>query len=414
MDLSLIVIQSALFIFLVLFFCFDKLYENKEKHYMIIFLIFYPFIIIYYCLKLSELIDHKYILAGISLVLTETLSLMFNAFIIKKFQPLYFGLFSGIASLIGLILFSYLWIKELLPIVYISSFWFVSNGYYILWIFISTKLCKLEEYYYSVMIGDYSVFLGMAYYIAYSIKAFINYIINKIKNDDFRDTQMYEFLTFLGEYAAIIIVDWILFATEANESFKNQTIFNTFISISVIVNFILCLVFVINFDNKGRGKGWFVYTIFYVFIMIIYTNLISCATDSNNVLCVLFMIFFNFLSIVLCIFFFGKDSPMMKFVYCLIANILTAVPFYFLWLKNPSAILYICITIFVVDIYIIVFSYLTKEKLMYEYMFNVITYNFGLFIVVFFIAGCAAALAIYIAYYICICLCATLAAFCFK
>ena len=89
---------------------------------MIIFHIFYPPFIIYYSFLFSSFIDSKYIVIGLSLIGIEIFSLLFNIFL-KKFETTFFLINSFIFSLLGLIIFSFFWIKYLLPILYISIFW---------------------------------------------------------------------------------------------------------------------------------------------------------------------------------------------------------------------------------------------------------------------------------------------------
>ena len=131
-DVSLIV-KYIPFLVLVFFLSFiiACLSKYKKIRIMIIFHIFYPPFIIYYSFLFSSFVDSKYIIIGLSLVGIEIFSL-FAIILFKIFELIYFSISSLLFSLIGLIFFSFFWIKSWFPILYISIFWLISNGYYIL------------------------------------------------------------------------------------------------------------------------------------------------------------------------------------------------------------------------------------------------------------------------------------------
>ena len=87
---------------------------------------------------------------------------------------------SLIFSLLGLIIFSVFWIKDIFSILYVSIFWLISNGYYIFWILLITKKRKFNQYYYSSLIFSYGIFLGIASLIKYCINVIKNYIAERI------------------------------------------------------------------------------------------------------------------------------------------------------------------------------------------------------------------------------------------
>ena len=124
---------------------------------MIIFHIFYPIFIIYYSFLFSSFIDSKYIIIGLSLIGIELFSLLFNV-LFALFELKYFLISSLLISFLGLIAFSVSWIKVWYPILFISIFWLVSNIYYIFWIFLVIKKCKLNQHFYSSFIFSYGIF----------------------------------------------------------------------------------------------------------------------------------------------------------------------------------------------------------------------------------------------------------------
>ena len=130
---------------------------------MIIIHTSYTIFIIYYCLLISVYLEYKYIIIGLCLILLEVLSLGIYVLIFKVYKLLFFCLASFSLSLLGHILFSTLWVQSLLPIVYVSIFYILTNIYFILTFYISKNQSENEEYYYPVIIFEYGIFLGLEY-----------------------------------------------------------------------------------------------------------------------------------------------------------------------------------------------------------------------------------------------------------
>ena len=174
------IIKYVLFIFSILaFFIIFKMNLkdfNKNIVFMIIFHVLDPIIVSYYNFLISECIDYKYIIIEYSLIAIEILALGIYVFFFRIHKLKHFILSSLILSLIGLILFSIFWIKEVLPIVYVSIFWLLTLGYFLLWHYISLKVCKLDEYLYSAFIFDYSFLFGLAYGIIWLFRKVLHYL----------------------------------------------------------------------------------------------------------------------------------------------------------------------------------------------------------------------------------------------
>jgi len=245
-----IIIQIIIIIFFGIFFLNTRLYDNKKRNYMIIFHIIYPFIVVYYNFIFSQLIDYNCIIIGLIFILIELLSMLFNI-CLKKFHLQFFVISSISSSLLALIIFSVLWIKALFPIIYISLFWLFTNAYYIFWHFISLKVCKYDEYFYSVIIFNYNIFLGLSYITANGIKyAFKN--IKEIVSDEQKSFYLKNFIILLIQYLIIILVTFLGFYYDFNISFLNLV---THI-ISIILQLGIIIFFEINIlsfllENKG-------------------------------------------------------------------------------------------------------------------------------------------------------------------
>ena len=381
-DFSQLVKFLPLFcIILVLSFIFDIfLKEYKNTKYMIILYIFYSICIIYYSFIISEYLDYKYIIVGLSLIGLEILSLGIHAIAFRRFKIYYFTLSSSILSLIGLVLFSVLWIKDLYPIIYVSIFWLATIGLYTLWVFASLKLCPLLEYFYSAIIFNYGIFIGFAHVIILGIKAFCNLLKKKFYDFDFENSQIKVFAILLGQYTIITIIVWIGFSFEWNKALQeNNTTMGWLIAVDTIINFILSCIFLCNRDNPSSNKEWYIFHVVFIPIMIIYFFAFSNPIESKYILGFIFIIFFILLFIVLGIFIFESEKITSLIYYCLLSNLLTIIPFHFFWLKNETALLVISILTVVVDIYLIIVKYITKKEYEEYISFSVLTFEYGLF-----------------------------------
>ena len=247
--IKLIPILFAMLVMSFIFHIFLKKYKNHKC--MIIFYILYPFIIIYYCLLFSDKMEIKYFQMGISLLTLEILSMGILLIFRKKYTLLFFSLSSVVLSLIGLLLFIFLWMEELMPRIYISIFWFVTNAIFILKILAIQKICINCELYYSVAFFDYGIFLGFAYLITELIKfthkkAKVKY--NLLSNDSLFKT----YIILLGQYAAILLFAGIGIALGVGKLMKNDGTYGI-LDVVVMFNYIILAVI-------GVAVGYFYYT----------------------------------------------------------------------------------------------------------------------------------------------------------
>ena len=383
-DKNFIIFQIILFFYLIVFYLVSFYYNKIKKGWYIITLhIFYYLISSYYGFLLLDYIKYKYIIIGFSLIMIEILSIIFNAIFVQKFNILSFFLISSSFSLLALILFSILWIKYLFPILYISGFWIVSFIYFILWIFISSKFCKPDEYFYSVLIFNYGIISGLSFILAFVIKKFIDSLKKRVKFA-LEETKFKEFLLLLVEYIFIIILVYIVFNNDYNSLLKqNSTAFNWFISVTVIILFIICLIIIIAEIGKEKNNCWYIFYVLYIPLMIIFYSLFSCLLKEKYILCFLFIIFFDLVFILFTILISGVDSFGMIFVYCIISNIISIIPLDIFWIKNGKVILYISLISLAADIYIMIFTYVTKKNYENDHIASVIIYNYTFFSIIF-------------------------------
>ena len=209
---------------------------------MLIFHFFYPFIVIYYSFLLSLKIDYKYIIIGLTLVFIEILSLGFNAIIFDKYKLLLlFDIGSIVFSLIALILISALWIRSLFPILFISLFWISSNTFYIIWIL----LCKLEDYFLSVMVFNYNIFFGLAIFIS----SIILKIKEKLTQESSQAFYIKTFFVLFIQFIIIMLVTFLGFFLGFNESFLSLGIHISSIVIQSFIIIYLILYYIFQLDD---------------------------------------------------------------------------------------------------------------------------------------------------------------------
>ena len=365
-----------IFLLIILFFAFmsmvfsECIKDYKKSKYMILFHIFYPFIVVYLSFILSKYFDYKYIIIGLVTFFIEILSLGIYVNICKKYNLIYFCLFSSLLSLIIFVPCLLFWlnilndieleIKSLLPIIFLVSFWFFSISYYLLWIHISLKSCELDDYFYSSVIYDYGIILGLVYLIIFPIK----YIFKFLDNHYYmKESWIDVFITLLKQYIIIITAVWVGFSLGLTQSIKNDsTIFKWLIwtpSISVILLYIVYII--IMYAKEPETKGWYFYHVIYVPIMILYYYAFSYFTEEKYILCFLFFIFFDLLSIIFVMYFFQVKKMWFLLIPCLLSTIIEIILFHFFWLNDKSSLVYIILLAFFIIAYLMGF-YCFLEK----------------------------------------------------
>ena len=111
--------------------------------------------------------EYKYIIIGMSTILIEIISIFFNVMFLEEYKNKNYIIISSSLNLISLILFSVLWIKDLLPIFFVFLFIASTIGHNQLWFFISKELREYNNYFSSVLIFNYIILFGLAYSLKY-------------------------------------------------------------------------------------------------------------------------------------------------------------------------------------------------------------------------------------------------------
>ena len=347
---------------------------------MIIFHIFYPPFIIYYSFLFSSFIDSKYIIIGLSLVGIEIFSLLLNIFL-KQFETKHFFLFATCLSFIGLVFFSVLWIKSWFPILFVSLFWLLSNGIYISIILAIHKFCESYDYFYSSLIFDYNIILGIILIILKSNLFIFSFCQenNKDDDDDEKGSELKIYGTLLLQYAIITVFVWVGFSFGLNDGLREDfTGAGCLVGISTLVNIIICayLLNSIQLDNY-EGNILEICIIFHVPIMIIYIYGFSRTIENKYILSFVFILFFDFLSIILCISVFSSHSGAI-FSSCFYSNILCIILFHFFWLNNITALIWLIVLSIFSDIYLAIVSISLRGKTIHT-IFSIAIFDYGFF-----------------------------------
>ena len=431
-NIIFLVFQILVVIFLAIFLANKECFENKNGSYMIILLIIYPIFIIYYSFLISQSIDYKYTIIGLSFILIEISIPIICIFYYNDYHLLIYAINSTIFSLVSFIIFSVLWIKDILPIIYTGLFWIAIDAYYILYVFLLTNILNGYGYIFSVITFNYYIYFLLAFvakYIGIGFGYLIQYIgkgikiiledIKKRKEEGNASSEVFKlFFIFFIQYTIITVVVWIGIASGIERYLKEGTTFMILMICNSIINLFLCIIFVYFVHYEKKGVGFCFYKYFYVPMMILYYFLFSTFIESDYILCFLFILFFELLFLVIFIFYFKIENFIIINAIGVIINTITILFFHFLWVQDGIVTRNISLITLSVDIYILVlglvlFHFINdKNDKNYIEDFTNIAFNYGLFCLVFALAIALLALGIAIAIgtiglicWICSCIC---------
>ena len=361
--------------------------EFKASKIMIIFHIFYPAFIIYYSFLFSSFIDSKYIIIGLSLVGLELFSLLSNI-LFELYEIKYFLINSLLFSSSGFIIFSVFWIKYLFPILYISIFWLLSNGYYVLWIFLINKKFqknKLNQYYYSSLIFNYGIFLAISHFIKYSIHKIKNYIEERIDNDDEeielkKKFYLYKFIILFIQFAFIIIITIVGFKYKVNEILIEVDA-SLFIKYFPVIAFVFLLTIIIACVYEYRkNRIIIIFHIFYPGFIIYYSFLFSSFIDSKYIIIGISLIGIEILSLLLNVFL--KNFELIHFgLYSASFSLIGLIFFSVFWIKSWLSILYTSIFWLLSNAIYIFLNYIINKLLILEfdeYFFSTLIFDYNI------------------------------------
>ena len=357
-SLAVKIAPALSFILIINFIFVIFLFEYKRKKFMIIFHIIYPIFIVYFIFLFSAYIENKYIIIGLILIIIEIMSLLINIFL-KKLNMLHFGLSASILSLVALILFSAFWIQSLYPIICISLFWLLSILYHILWIYIINKFCQLNEYFYSTLIFNYSLFLLAIKILLLIIDLFHTNYSDLDRNLKKLFTQLKILIILIGQYILIIIFVWVGFYCDWNDFFinTNSTVKGFIYGFISIINFMICTYFLAevrdHYEKSERSNiGNILSIIFYVPMMVIYYYPFSSFIEEKYILTLIFIIFLDFVSVVVAILLFKSTKFIACFLPCFLSNLLIIIPLFFFWPDSSNVLIALILIALIIDYYL--------------------------------------------------------------
>ena len=233
---------------------------------------------------------------------------------------------------------------------------------------------------YSVIIFDFAGFLALLYLSLFGYKNIYKFIKKRITYFSHEKKQLQTFSIFLYQYFLITILVWTGFYVGWNKIIKNDSTYMIkILGATLAINIAICVIFSCYFESNKDKLIWVIYLLLFIPIMTIYCFSCSYLIEEKYILCFLFIVFFDLLSITLFIFFTKSDFFVFIFIVCLISNIITIIPFHFFWIKNAKSILIISILAVVFDIYLMYISYFTKKLFPFHYIISTIFFDYGFF-----------------------------------
>ena len=385
-NISVIPFIILFVVFFLSGFFINAIYNcEKGSKSLIFFIILYPALIIFLCLEISSVLEFKYIIIGLSIIFFENLSQGIYVIIFKKNELLFFIISSFVLSSIALIFFSIFWIKGLLQIIYVSIFYLGTIGMNLLLNYISSKYCEYDEYFYSIMIFNYSIFLALAN----ALKMLYFYMKKKYYESEIKKIIKIFFILMI-QYSLITISFGIVIFLTRNE--YDLAKFHSFFWPSVVAIIIIFIVFMCNIENKNC-EGYILCHIFYVPIMFFLYYSFSFVFDGKYILSFICIIFLDLITIIIHFLIFQSEKCI--FISCIITDTLIIVPFHFFWLKNDVVLLVISILSICVILYLNIFLCPCEGTLNETLHIAVLTFDYGLFFMVLFIICLPAFLCFY-------------------
>ena len=375
----------------------EVLKKYSKSPYLIFYQIFSGFFIIYFCFLLSKFFEYKYIIISLSLILTELLAMEFQVLLFKNYNILLFIMSFSILSSIGLILFSVFWINELIPIIYILIFWIFSMAYVFLNIYILSKNCKSDEYFYACIVFNYGIFL----LIALGLKYIFNIIKSKTNNFEYDVIfQLKLYSIFIIQNIIIILFIYVGFRLKWNYLvIGSWHSFKCFLIPTIIIHFIFCfLAFLCGFTFAEEFLTLcYICIVMYIPFMIIFSFIFSYFILPKFILALMIILLLNSIAIVLFMLLFNSIHPCGLFLFSLIMNAVSLILFHYLWLESKNAIIVNSVVPFVnLLIWILTSFFISERNSLPEesYIFFLLFFNYLIFIVVYALSLALVALAL--------------------
>ena len=277
-------------------------------------------------------------------------------------------------------------LKSIFPILYISIFWILSNGYYIFWIFFINKKFKYDEYIFSSLIFNYGIFFGISKGIIYSFEHTVKYIKKRINDNNEELLKKKKF--YLNNFI-ILIIQYIFIISFYIMGFEykfNEIIIETDISllakyISIIIFIVAINIIMAYLSDYKTSKFFIIFIIFYPISLVYFSFLFSSFLDSKYIIIGLSLIGIEILSLLFNIFL--KNFELLHFfVYSSFLSLIGLI-IALIFIHSCLQMLYISLFYLASNGLYIFWNYaifkLCKLKLN-EFLFLVLIFNYNIFL----------------------------------
>ena len=216
-------------------------------------------------------------------------------------------------------------------------------------IYISSKYCENDEYFYSIIIFNYGIFLALSNVIE-------KLIIYMKKNYDEafieKKILMITFFILIIKYIFIISILWILlsFIRSNFEEYDEKNFHRFFWPVTVTILIIM------PFFHKC---DLIIFNVLYVPFIICYYFGFSLIIEGKFILSFVFIIFLDLVTILILYLIFKNEILM--YAGCIIIDAIAILLFNFLWLNNDTEIIVIPIISFFLIVYLAINSCLSKK-----------------------------------------------------
>ena len=384
---EVIIILSISITFIIIVISYIFINFLRDNIYLIIYNIFYVIVIAFFCLVLSNYIKENIIFCSFCLIVIEIIGLETYSLLFNNYKIYFFGICSFMLYLIGIIPFYFFWIKDIETMLYISIIPIFMILYHIIIIFIFEKIkfCELNEIFYATTIFNYGISVLFALILKKLFSFFKICIIHYISYNYNEDIKYFIrlFFNLIIQFILIISIVWIGFATGLHEYIIEDTtnMIWIFIIMTIII-FIMTCILARFYDSTTTSPFWHIYQTLYVPFMIIYIILLSKYIEEKYILCVLFIYFFDLISIEIAFILFNSY----KFfgVFSVIMNAISIFLFSYFWLKDYSVLTPLSIISVLIILYLCIFSYIVYNLInVKEVSFGVAILNYGIFGIIF-------------------------------
>ena len=325
---------------ILLFFITEESRYSKTNY---IFHFFYLLCIFFTCLVLSKYISFKIIMSCIIIIDVNILAIGIIIVIFKKYNFYGFLFIPFIINIISLILIYYLWIQNLIQIIYISGFaLFITISHFITTysLFQNFRIKNINEFIFLSIIISLSIFS----IIGLLIKALYNYINSNVLVDNIRTNFFKIYLILILEFVFVLLAVFLGFYFKFNSLLYNSRNICILFALVIILFTLLFLILLLVYQ-EDEDKSFLFIINFFIFIpcIIISFFLLSKYINQTIILSFLILILSNAISIEISIILTQKWKIFGIFLISFVFNLICTLFIYLFWDRNLKEIIYLLV-----------------------------------------------------------------------